>query len=205
MVNAFIRPVSVALMLLLAACASPGQTLAPPPVIDAPSSNEYVIGPGDSLDVFVWRNPDLSRQTPVRPDGVIAIPLIGDMSALGKTPQALANEIQEKLKPFVVDPRVTVIPTQFVGLTTRQIRVIGEAAQPRAIPYRANLTVLDVMIEVGGLTRYANGDRAVVVRNVNGKQESYQVRLDALIRNGDVRQNIEMQPGDIVIIPQRYF
>jgi polysaccharide export outer membrane protein len=117
----------------------------------------------------------------------------------------LAAEIQDKLMPFVRDPLVTVIPTGFVGLFTRQIRVIGEAAQPRAIPYRSSMTALDVLIEVGGLTKLADGDRAVLVRQVNGKQESYRVRLDSLVRDGDIMQNVDMQPGDILIIPQRFF
>jgi polysaccharide export outer membrane protein len=166
---------------------------------------EYVIGPGDTLDIFVWHNTDLTRPTPVRPDGRITMPLLGDLVAAGKTPQVLAAEIQDKLMPFVRDPLVTVIPTGFVGLFTRQIRVIGEAAQPRAIPYRSSMTALDVLIEVGGLTKLADGDRAVLVRQVNGKQESYRVRLDSLVRDGDIMQNVDMQPGDILIIPQRFF
>ena len=157
------------------------------------------------LDVFVWHNADLTRQMPVRPDGRIAMPLVGDTVAVGKTPQVLSAEIQDKLKPYIRDPLVTIIPTQFVGLFTRQIRVIGEAAQPRALPYRSSMTALDVMIEVGGLTRYADGDRAVLVRQVNGQQQSFRVRLDSLVRDGDITQNVDMQPGDILIIPQRFF
>jgi polysaccharide export outer membrane protein len=117
----------------------------------------------------------------------------------------MAAELQDKLKPYIIDPLVTVIPTQFVGLFTRQIRVIGEAAQPRALPYRSSMTVLDVMIEVGGLTRYADGDRAVLVRQGTGGQQSYRVKLDTLIKDGDITQNVDMQPGDILIIPQRFF
>jgi len=172
---------------------------------DLQSTPEYVIGPGDQLDIFVWHNADLTRQMPVRPDGRIDMPLVGDTVAVGKTPQALATEIQNKLMPFIRDPLVTVIPTQFVGLFTRQIRVIGEASQPRAIPFRSSMTALDVMIEVGGLTKYADGDRAVLVRQVNGQQQSYRVRLGSLIRDGDIKQNVDMQPGDILIIPQRFF
>ena len=144
---------------------------------------------------------------PVRPDGRISMPLVGDTLVVGKTPAALAAELQDKLKPYIIDPLVTVIPTQFVGLFTRQIRVIGEASQPRALPYRSSMTVLDVMIEVGGLTRYADGDRAVLVRQAptGGQQQSYRVKLDALVRDGDITQNVDMQPGDILIIPQRLF
>jgi polysaccharide biosynthesis/export protein len=133
------------------------------------------------------------------------MPLIGETIAVGKTPQALAAELQEKLRAFVNNPLVTIIPTQFVGLLARQIRVIGEAAQPRTLAYRSSMTALDVLIEVGGLTRFADGNRAVIVRNVDGRQQSYRVRLDALVREGDITQNVEMQPGDILIIPQRFF
>jgi polysaccharide export outer membrane protein len=169
------------------------------------NSGDYRIGPGDTLNIVVWHNPDVSGTTPVRPDGRISMPLIGDVPAAGKAPMVLAGEIGEKLKPFIKDPIVTVIPTQFVGPVARQIRVIGEAAQPRAIAFSSNMTLLDVMIVAGGLTRYADGDRAVIVRVENGKQETYHVHLDSLIRDGDVTQNVAMQPGDILIIPQRFF
>lgn len=171
-----------------------------------PTAQEYIIGPGDVLDIFVWHNADLTRQMPVRPDGRISMPLVGDTLVVGKTPAALSAELQDKLKPYIIEPLVTVIPTSFVGLFTRQIRVIGEAAQPRALPFRSSMTVLDVMIEVGGLTRYADGDRAVLVRQgMGGQQQSYRVRLDSLIHDGDIQQNVDMQPGDILIIPQRTF
>lgn len=196
----------VTVLLLLAGCTSSlpsAQTL--PPIAPAESAANYRIGPGDVLNVFVWHNSDLSSQMPVRPDGRISLPLVGDVVAAGMTPTDLASEIQDKLKAYVKDPLVTVIPTQFVGLFTRQVRVIGEAVQPRAIPYSASMTALDVMIAVGGLTKYADGERAVLVRTVNGKQQSYQVHLDSLVRDGDVSQNVAMQPGDILIIPQRFF
>jgi polysaccharide export outer membrane protein len=157
------------------------------------------------LNVVVWHNADVSGQVPVRPDGRISVPLVGDILAAGKTPMSLADELKDKLKPFIKDPLVTVTPTQFVGPIARQIRVIGEAVQPRAISFTANMTVLDVMIDVGGLTRYADGDRAVIVRVEKGLQETYHVHLDSLIRDGDVAQNVAMEPGDILIIPQRFF
>lgn len=194
------------MLVLLAGCAGAGTALAPSMSTTAPqTSAEYVIGPGDVLDIFVWHNADLTRQMPVRPDGRIAMPLVGDVVVVGKTPQGLGTEIQDKLRPYVRDPLVTVIPTQFVGLFTRQIRVIGEATQPKALAYRSAMTALDVMIEVGGLTKFADGDRAVLVRQVNGQQQSYRVRLDSLVRDGDIKQNVDMQPGDILIIPQRFF
>jgi polysaccharide export outer membrane protein len=194
--------------MFLAACAgnTPSTQLTPSMgATNLASAQEYVIGPGDVLDIFVWRNSDLTRQIPVRPDGRISMPLVGDTLVVGKTPAVLAAELQDKLKAFIQDPLVTVIPTSFVGLFTRQIRVIGEASQPRALAYRSSMTVLDVMIEVGGLTRYADGDRAVLVRQAAGQQQSYRVRLDTLIRDGDISQNVDMQPGDILIIPQRLF
>lgn len=169
------------------------------------NSTDYRIGPGDVLNIVVWHNPDLSSQVPVRPDGRISMALLNDIVAAGKEPMELAAEIQLKLKPFVKDPLVTVTPTQFVGPIGRQIRVIGEAVQPRAIPYSANMTLLDVMIAVGGLTRYADGDRAVIVRLEKGVQTTYHVRLDGLIRDGDVSDNVAVAPGDILIIPQRFF
>ncbi len=170
-----------------------------------PNSDTYRIGPGDNLDIFVWQNPQLSVKVPVRPDGKISIPLVQDVEALGRTPSALAHDISERLKAYVKDPNVTVIVSSFVGPFSQQIRVIGEAAKPQAIPYRSNMTILDVMIEVGGLTRFAAGDRSVVVRNFNGQHQTIRARLDSLINDGDVRDNIAMRPGDIVIIPQRYF
>ena len=170
-----------------------------------PNSDTYLIGPGDNLDIFVWQNPQLSVKVPVRPDGKISIPLVQDVAAVGRTPSALAHEITEKLKAYVKDPNVTVIVSSFVGPFSQQIRVIGEAAKPQAIPYRSNMTILDVMIEVGGLTRFAAGDRSVVVRNFNGQHETIDAHLDSLINDGDVKDNIAMRPGDIVIIPQRYF
>jgi polysaccharide export outer membrane protein len=201
-----------------AAAAAPVQAApapaAPTPIPDAnagapvpadPSTNSYQIGPGDDLNIFVWRNPDLSTKVPVRPDGKISIPLVEDVSAIGKTPSALARELEEKLRAYVKEPIVTVLVAQFVGPYSQQVRVIGEAAQPRAIPYRANMTVLDVMIEVGGLTKFASGDRAVIMRTQDGRQESVPVHLDSLIKDGDVAANVAMRPGDILIIPQRYF
>ena len=170
-----------------------------------PHSENYLIGPGDDLNIFVWRNPDLSTRIPVRPDGKISIPLVEDVTATGKTPTTLAREIEDKLRTFVKDPIVTVVVSQFVGPFGQQVRVIGEAAQPRALPFRTNLTLLDVMIEVGGLTRFAAGDRSVIVRKVDGQSQTVKVHLDELIHDGDVKENQAMRPGDILIIPQRYF
>jgi polysaccharide export outer membrane protein len=178
----------------------------PPPVTDAPVP-AYVIGPGDGLAIFVYRAPELSADIPVRPDGRISLPLVPDITAAGRTPTQLAAEIQTRLNEYVRDPLVTVIVRSFVGPTTRQIRVIGEAAQPKAIPYREGLTVLDVMIEVGGLTRFAAGNRAEIVRRQpgGGPAQGFRVRLSDLVRGGDVTADVPMQPGDTLIIPQSWF
>ncbi len=165
----------------------------------------YRIGPGDMLKVFVWRNLDLSETVPVRPDGRVSTPLLEDIVAVNKTPTALAREIEKKLAKFIQDPLVTVIVTQFVGPFSQQVRVVGEAAEPKAIPYRANMTALDVMIEVGGLTKFAAGNKATIVRASNGGQEQFNVRLDDLIKDGDISANVALYPGDILIIPESFF
>ena len=196
-----------AALLLLAGCsnaptlpsASSGETGANGP------SSDYLIGAGDQLNIFVWRNPELSTTVSVRPDGRVSIPLVEDVVAVGKTPTALGREFEERLKQYVKDPIVTIIPSTFVGPFTQQVRVIGEAASPKAIPYRTGLTVLDVMIAVGGLTKFAAGDRSEIVRIVDGGEKSYRVHLTSLIRDGDVTENVYMAPGDILIIPQSYF
>ena len=174
---------------------------------DNPDSDEYVIGAGDQLSVFVYRNPDLSEGgVAVRPDGRISTPLIEDITAAGKTPKQLARELELRLAKFIQDPNVTVIVRGFVGPPDRQVRVIGEATDPMAIPYRDHMTLLDVMIATKGLTKYASGNRAVIVRtDPDGKRRSIRVRLADLIKDGDISQNIEMTPGDTLIIPQSWF
>ncbi|HQT78189.1 MAG TPA: polysaccharide export protein [Rhodopila sp.] len=169
--------------------------------------DEYVIGAGDSLSVFVYRNPDLSEASvAVRPDGKISTPLIEDIVASGKTPPQLARELEKRLAKYIQDPNVTVIVRSFIGPPDRQVRVIGEATDPIAIPFRDHMTLLDVMIATKGLTKYAAGNRAVIVRlTPDGKQTSIKVRLSDLIKDGDIDQNIEMQPGDTLIIPQSWF
>ncbi len=198
------RAAIIGLGLIVSACASNPDVpeAAAGAASDAP---QYIIGPGDKLQIFVWRNPELSITVPVRPDGRISVPLIEDLQAASKTPTALARDIEGILKQFVQDPIVTVIVTDFKGPFDQQIRVVGETVEPRAIPYRQNMTVLDVMIEVGGLTEFADGNRAVIVRSNGEKQQSYRVRLDDLIRDGDVSANVRMLPGDVLIIPQAWF
>jgi len=170
------------------------------------SDSSYVIGPTDQLNIFVWRQPELSTQAIVRPDGRISVPLIDDLQAAGQTPTQLAGAITGQLKQYIQDPKVSVIVTNFVGPFDRQIRVVGEAAKPQAIPFRRNMTVLDVMIQVGGLTEFASGNRAVLVRNGSGgSRENYRLRLSDLLKEGDVAANAPVLPGDVIIIPQSYF
>jgi polysaccharide export outer membrane protein len=169
------------------------------------AAGAYLIGPGDTLQVFVWGQPDLSVTVPVRPDGRVSTPLIEDIEAVGKTPTELAREMERVLSEFVRSPEVNVIVQNFVGTFAGQVRVLGQAAQPRAVPYRERMTLLDVMIEVGGLTRFAAGNRAKVVRNVDGRSVEIRVKLDDLLNRGRIEENIPMQPGDIVIIPEAVF
>jgi polysaccharide export outer membrane protein len=205
-------------MLSAAACSPNGS--GPPVVPPAPArtpdnaavtgvipNDQYVIGSGDSLSIFVYRNPDLSDGgVAVRPDGRISTPLIEDIMAAGKTPTQLAREIEDRLKKYIQDPNVTVIVRGFVGPFDRQIRVLGEATDPSAIPYRDHMTLLDVMIATKGLTKYAAGNRAEIVRrDPDGKTTTIRVKLSDLIKDGDISQNIEMQPGDTLIIPQSWF
>lgn len=171
-----------------------------------PGDAAYVIGAGDQLGISVYRAPELSVPTlPVRPDGRISMPLIPDIIAAGKTPTQLGKELEDRLKEYVQDPIVTVMVTGFVGPFERQVKVLGEATEPAAIPYRDGMTVLDVMIATRGLTRYASGNSAVIVRRAGDQQETIRVRLNDLIKDGDICQNVEMRPGDTLIIPQSWF
>jgi|GEM_PF-212403 len=166
---------------------------------------EYLIGPGDQINIFVWRNPDVSVTVPVRPDGKISTPLVEDMVAVGKTPSLLARDIEKVLQTYIRDPVVTVIVTGFGGPYSQQIRVIGQATQPKTLPYRENMSLLDVIIAVGGLTEYASGNKATIVRKVEGKQKQIRVRIDDLVKKGDINANVFMRPGDILIIPESWF
>ena len=188
-------------ILVLSACASN----APPLVGGITSASDYIIGPGDTVNVYVYRAPELSVDVPVRPDGRISTPLVPDVIALGKTPSQLSATIQQALGKYIKDPNVTVMVTSFAGPPDRQIRVIGEVAQPLAMPYRVQLSLLDVVIATKGLTRFAAGNRAVVVRQEPGGPRTYNVRLDDLLKDGDVSQNVLMQPGDTLFVPQAWF
>ncbi|MDX2222076.1 MAG: XrtA-associated exopolysaccharide export protein, Rfer_0658/Tmz1t_3282 family [Rhodospirillaceae bacterium] len=191
--------------LAVAGCSGlPDAPSSAPPSMEEDSS--YIVGPTDQLQIFVWRQPDLSTNVIVRPDGKISVPLIDDLQASGRTPTELAKDIEKVLGEVVQEPRVTVIVSNFVGPFDRQIRVVGEATQPQAVPFRRNMTVLDLMIQVGGLTEFAAGNDSVIVRrSSSGEMSSYRVRLDDLLNDGDVSANAYVLPGDIVIIPQSWF
>lgn len=166
---------------------------------------QYVVGPLDTLEIFVWRQVELSRSVTVRPDGRFSMPLIDDIAATGKTPTQLARDIEEQLVNYVQSPIVTVIVGGFTGPFAQQVRVVGSAASPAAIPYRANMTLLDVMISVGGLTEFAAGNSSTLARIENGVQREYTVRLDDLLRDGDVTANVKIEPGDVIIVPESFF
>jgi polysaccharide export outer membrane protein len=187
---------------LLAGCTTTPQYPSAPRLADV--DYNYHIGPSDSVNVIVWRNPELSMSVPVRPDGKITTPLIEDLPALGRTPTELARDMEKSLTKFIRDPVVTVIVTSFVGPASEQIRVVGEAAKPQALPFRKDMTVLDVMIAVGGLTDFADGNAARIFRVSDGGK-LYTVRLRDLVKRGDITANAEMRPGDILIIPQSWF
>jgi len=165
----------------------------------------YLIGPGDSLTIFVWRNPEISNSVTVRPDGKITSPLVEELQASGKTASQLARDMEEVLNTYIKDPIVTVTVTEFIGPYSEQIRIVGEAANPQAIPFRENMTALDVMIEVGGLTEFAAGNSAAILRVVDGEQKQYRVKLKDLLRKGDIQANVDMKPGDVLIIPESFF
>lgn len=189
----------------LAGCAdrdlSPARDVLP---VNAPG---YVIGPGDTLDVFVYRSPELSANAlPVRPDGRISLPLVPDIEAAGRTPTQLAGAISERLKRYVIEPNVTVMVRTFVGPAAHQVRVIGEAVQPLSVPYREGMTVLDAVIAARGLSPYAAGNRAEIIRrDANGGLRPIRVRLADLLRDGDVSQDVALRPGDTLVIPQSWF
>ena len=190
------------LMLGSSACMGPAY---PPAPRDASSSGyEYIIGPLDTVNIIVWRNPELSMTVPVRPDGKVTIPLVDDLPALGKTPTVLERDIEKALAKYIRDPVVTVVVTNFVGPTSEQIRVIGEATKPQILAFRMNMTLLDVMIAAGGLTDFADGNKASIFRVADGGK-SYSVRLQDLVKRGDITANVDMRPGDILIIPQSWF
>ncbi|MFI5445944.1 XrtA/PEP-CTERM system exopolysaccharide export protein [Polaromonas sp. UC242_47] len=189
---------------MLAACAGYSTSYPPAPAVAATPDYNYIVGPGDTLNIIVWRNPELSMSVPVRPDGRVSTPLVDELVAQGKNSVEIARDVEKALSKLVRDPVVTIIVTSFVGPYSEQIRVVGQAAKPQALPYKQKMTLLDVMISVGGLTDFADGNGASITRASEGGKR-YSVRLKDLIKRGDISANVEMKPGDILIIPQGWF
>ena len=188
-------------LLMMAGCATPYPVAPQKAMTD---QYNYIIGPGDNINIVVWRNPELSMSVPVRPDGKITTPLVEDLQAMGKDPSTLARDIEKALAKYIRDPVVTVIVTGFVGPYSEQIRVIGEAAKPQVLAYKQKMSLLDVMIAVGGITEFADGNHATILRTSEGNRQ-YSVRLTDLLKRGDISANVEMKPGDVLIIPQSWF
>ena len=196
----------------LAGCStgrSTGNVLPPATFVgsDDIATEKYIIGPLDALNIFVWRNQDLGGKVQVRPDGMITTPLIPDLQAAGKTPAQLAEDVRMALTKYVDDPRVTVSVETFQGTFSQQIRVVGATEKPASLPYRANMTLLDAMIAVGGLSEYAAGDRARLIRHnrTTGEQTEYDLKIARLLKKGDTRANVKLEPGDVIIIPESMF
>ena len=202
----FLGIVGVAVALGLSVLAGCSSAFPPAPVAVTKSAQmDYIIGPGDLLNIQVWRNPEVSTSIPVRPDGKVSTPLVEDLVAANKTPSHLARDIEKALSKYIQDPIVTVMVTGFVGPYDSQVRVIGQATKPQALQYRDKMTLMDVMIAVGGITDFAAGNKASIVRMENGKQQQFGVRLESLIRDGDISANVDMLPGDVLIIPESFF
>ena len=192
--------------LVLTGCANVGpHPQLPSSKGDAQFSTKYRIAAGDSVEIFVWRNPDVSKTVVVRPDGYLTAPLLEDIPAAEKTPTELARDLEKELSVYLRDPLVTVIVNGFVGAYEDQIRVVGEAEEPKSLLYKDSMTLLDLMIEVGGLTDFAAGNKTTLIRTEEGERKEYTLRVDDLIRDGDISANVDMKPGDILIIPEAWF
>ncbi len=198
------RGLGILSAMLLGACSST-PTYPPAPAQTEAYDWNYLVGPGDSVNVFVWRNPEVSGTFPVRPDGKMTMNLVEDLPASGKTPSQLARDIEKALAKYIQEPIVTVIVGGGVGPFDQQLRVVGEAAKPQALNYREKMTLIDLMIAVGGLTDFAAGNKAYILRTQDGKQTQLGVRLEDLLRGGDIRANVEMRPGDVLVIPESLF
>jgi polysaccharide export outer membrane protein len=197
----------LALSPLILSCAStptPAPARAPPASEPKAPDNNYIIGPGDSLEVFVWRNPELSVTVPVRPDGKISTPLVEDMVAVGKTPPQLARDMEKVLAEYVREPKVNIIVTNAASAFSL-VQVVGQVQHPAALPYREGMRVLDAILAVGGLTQFASGNRARIVRMENGKETIIHVKVADLVNGGDVKQNALLRPGDVLVVPQSIF
>lgn len=207
--NRFLAALLASVMVASCGGTTGGNALPPStftPLQEGPGE-EYVIGPLDELTIFVWRNEELGAKVQVRPDGRITTPLITDMTAVGKTPTMLAQDIKIQLSQYIKDPIVSVIVNKAAGTFSQQVRIVGATEKPASIPYRANMTLLDAMISIGGLSEYAAGNKAKLIRSnrATGHQEEYRLRLDDLLKKGDTRANVKLQPGDVIIIPESFF
>lgn len=190
--------------LALLSCSSTGSYPPAPRKVDAPPSAHYKIGPLDTLNIVVWRNPELSSTVLVRPDGLISTPLVEDLQAAGRNPADLSRDIEKALGKYIRDPVVSIVVSGFQGVYSDQIRIVGEAAKPQSVPYRQHMSILDVMIQVGGMTDFADGNGAVLIRGAEGGKQ-YSLRLKDLLKRGDISANVEVMPGDIIIVPQSWF
>lgn len=203
-----IRGLKIALVLAgigFGACGGvAAQEAATPPPVAATTTSEYIIGPGDTLQVFVWRNEELTTSVPVRPDGKISTPLVEDMIAVGKTPSQLARDIEVVLAEYIKQPQVNIIVTTAVS-TFSQVKVIGQVTNPQAMPYREGMTVMDAVLAVGGLGPYAAGNRAKLVRAEGAGPREIKIKLSDLINKGDLKQNVALRPGDVIIVPESRF
>ncbi len=205
-----IGSIVVGLVFILTGCSSHSYPPLPnsqpkQPLTTDPSQYNYLVGPGDSLNIFVWRNPEVSQSVTVRPDGKITTPLVEDIPVSGLTPTQIARLVEEKLSVYIKEPIATVLVGGFVGPYSEQVRIIGEASEPQALSYRQSMTLLDVMIQVGGLTEFADGNAASIVRIVDGQQQQYGVRIKDLIQGAQIDANVDILPGDIVIIPESWY
>lgn len=203
-IRSFLVSAVVGSSLLLAACSSTGNYPPAPRQVAEAADTRYKIGPLDTLNVVVWRNPELSGLVSVRPDGFMSSPLVDDMQAAGKTPAELSRAIEKALAKLIREPVVSVVVTSFQGVYSEQVRIVGEATRPQSVPFRQNMTILDVMIQAGGLTDFADGNGAVLVRGSEGGKQ-YAVRLKDLLKRGDISANVAIRPGDIIIVPQSWF
>ncbi len=200
----FLSVVAASAAVLAAGCSNT-PTYPPAPVKSAAQDWNYLVGPGDTVNVFVWRNPEVSGNFPVRPDGKMTMNLVEDMQASGKTPSQLARDIEKSLSKYIQEPIVTVIVGGGVGPFSQQIRVVGEAAKPQALNYRENMSLVDLMIAVGGLTDFAAGNKAYILRTEGDKQQKMGVRLESLMKDGDYSANVDLRPGDVLVIPESLF
>lgn len=196
----------VAFSTLLSGCSNPLPTATTRASLTTDVNDyQYLIGPGDQLSIFVWRNPEISGNFTVRPDGKVTTSLVEDVEVSGRTPTMLARQLEEQLSVYINNPRVTVSVGRFNGPFSEQVRVIGEAVSPRAVNYTENMTLLDLMIQVGGLTEFANGNNAKLVRVINNEQITFDIEIEALIKDGEISRNVDILPGDVIIIPEAWF